>query len=128
MKINIPASIGELFDKITILEIKKSKIKDENKLIFINKELNLLKKVVKSKKINTRSLSTLVKKLKNVNLKLWNVEDKLRKFEKNKQFKKDFINYARKVYYTNDKRAILKNEINLKTNSIISEVKSYEKY
>ena len=69
MKINIPASIGELFDKITILEIKKSKIKDENKLIFINKELNLLKKVVKSKKINTRSLSTLVKKLKNVNLK-----------------------------------------------------------
>ena len=128
MKINIPASIGELFDKITILEIKKSKIKDENKLIFINKELNLLKKVVKSKKINTRSLSTLVKKLKNVNLKLWNVEDKLRKFEKNKQFKKDFINYARKVYYTNDKRAILKNEINLKTNSIINEVKSYEKY
>ena len=88
MKINIPASIGELFDKITILEIKKSKIKDENKLIFINKELNLLKKVVKSKKINTRSLSSLVKKLKNVNLKLWNVEDKLRKFEKNKQFKR----------------------------------------
>tara|TARA_Y100000813_G_C23844493_1_gene203592 strand:+ start:120 stop:506 length:387 start_codon:yes stop_codon:yes gene_type:complete len=128
MKINIPASIGELFDKITILEIKKSKIKDDNKLIFINKELDLLKKVVKSKKINTRSLSPLIKKLKNVNLKLWNVEDKLRKFEKNKQFKKDFINYARKVYYTNDKRAILKNEINLKTNSIISEVKSYEKY
>ena len=128
MKINIPASIGELFDKITILEIKKSKIKDDNKLIFINKELNLLKKLVKSKKINTRSLSPLIKKLKNVNLKLWNVEDKLRKFEKNKQFKKGFINYARKVYYTNDKRAILKNEINLKTNSIISEVKSYEKY
>ena len=128
MKINIPASIGELFDKITILEIKKSKIKDDNKLIFINKELDLLKKVVKSKKINTRSLSPLIKKLKNVNLKLWNVEDKLRKFEKNKQFKKDFINYARKVYFTNDKRAILKNEINLKTNSIISEVKSYEKY
>ena len=128
MKINIPASIGELFDKITILEIKKSKIKDDNKLIFIKKELDLLKKVVKSKKINTRSLSPLIKKLKNVNLKLWNVEDKLRKFEKNKQFKKDFINYARRVYYTNDKRAILKNEINLKTNSIISEVKSYEKY
>ena len=128
MKINIPASIGELFDKITILEIKKSKIKDDNKLIFINKEPDLLKKVVKSKKINTRSLGPLIKKLKNVNLKLWNVEDKLRKFEKNKQFKKDFINYARKVYYTNDKRSILKNEINLKTNSIISEVKSYEKY
>ena len=128
MKINIPASIGELFDKITILEIKKLKIRDRNKLIYVNKELNLLKKVVRSKKINTRSLGPLIKKLKNVNLKLWNVEDKLRKFEKNKQFKKDFINYARKVYYTNDKRSILKNEINLKTNSIISEVKSYEKY
>ena len=83
---------------------------------------------MRSKKINTRSLGPLIKKLKNVNLKLWNVEDKLRKFEKNKQFKKDFINYSRKVYYTNDKRSILKNEINLKTNSIISEVKSYEKY
>ena len=83
---------------------------------------------MRSKKINTRSLGPLIKKLKNVNLKLWNVEDKLRKFEKNKQFKRDFINYARKVYYTNDKRSILKNEINLKTNSIISEVKSYEKY
>ena len=128
MKINIPASIGELFDKITILEIKKSKIKDENKLIFINKELNLLKKIVTSKKINTRSLRPLIKKLRDVNLKLWNVEDKLRKFEKNKYFKKEFVNYARKVYYTNDKRSVLKNEINLKTNSIISEVKSYEKY
>ena len=128
MKINIPASIGELFDKITILEIKKLKIKDKSKLIFINKELNLLKKVVTSKKINTRSIKPLIKKLKDVNLKLWNVEDKLRKFEKNKQFKKEFVNYARKVYYTNDKRSVLKNEINLKTNSIISEVKSYEKY
>ena len=128
MKINIPASIGELFDKITILEIKKLKIKDKSKLIFINKELNLLKKVVTSKKINTRSIKPLIKKLKDVNLKLWNVEDKLRKFEKNKQFKKEFVNYARKVYYTNDKRSVLKNEINFKTNSIISEVKSYEKY
>ena len=63
MKINIPASIGELFDKITILEIKKSKIKDDNKLIFINKELDLLKKVVKSKKINTRSLGSINKKI-----------------------------------------------------------------
>ena len=128
MKINIPASIGELFDKITILEIKKSKIKDDNKLIFINKELDLLKKVVKSKKINTRSLSPLIKKLKNVNLKLWNVEDKLRKFEKNKQFKKDFINYARKVYYTNDKRADIKKKINLISGSELIEEKSYAKY
>ena len=68
------------------------------------------------------------KKLKNVNLRLWNVEDKLRIFEKKKLFKKDFINYARKVYYMNDKRSYLKNEINKRTNSHISEVKSYEKY
>lgn len=128
MKINLPASIGELFDKITILEIKRSKIKDKIKLKIINQELNLLKKVVQTKKINTRNLTSLIKQLKNINVRLWNVEDKLRIFEKNKSFKKDFISYARKVYHMNDKRAYFKNEINKKTNSHISEVKSYEKY
>ena len=128
MKINLPASIGELFDKITILEIKKSKIKDKSKLKIVNQELTLLKKVVLTKRINRRKLSPTIKQLKNINLRLWNVEDKLRIFEKNKSFKKDFIDYARKVYHMNDKRAFLKNEINIKTNSLISEVKSYEKY
>ena len=128
MKINLPASIGELFDKITILEIKKLKIKDKTKLKIVNQELTLLKKVVSTKKINRRKLTSTIKKLKNINLQLWNVEDKLRVFEKNKSFKKDFVNYARKVYHMNDKRAFLKNEINIKTNSLISEVKSYEEY
>ena len=128
MRVNLPASIGELFDKITILEIKRSKIKDKIKLKIINQELNLLKKVVLTKKIKTRNMTSLIKKLKNINLKLWNIEDKLRIFEKKKLFKKDFINYARKVYYMNDKRSYLKNEINKQTNSYISEVKSYEKY
>lgn len=128
MKINLPASIGELFDKITILEIKKLKIKDKTKLKIVNQELSLLKKVVLTKRINKRKLASTIKKLKNINLQLWNVEDKLRIFEKNKSFKKDFVNYARKVYRMNDKRAFLKNEINIKTNSLISEVKSYEKY
>tara|TARA_B100000902_G_scaffold366307_1_gene387976 strand:- start:2685 stop:3071 length:387 start_codon:yes stop_codon:yes gene_type:complete len=128
VKINLPASIGELFDKITILEIKKSKIKDKSKLKIVNQELTLLKKVVLAKRINRKKLSSTIKQLKNINLKLWNVEDKLRIFEKNKSFKKDFIDYARKVYHMNDKRAFLKNEINIKTNSLISEVKSYEKY
>ena len=128
MKINLPASIGQLFDKITILEIKKSKIKDKGKLNIVNKELKLLKKVVLAKRINKRKLSSTIKQLKSINLRLWNVEDKLRIFEKNKSFKKEFINYARKVYHMNDKRAFLKNEINIKTNSLISEVKSYEKY
>ena len=124
MKINLPASIGELFDKITILEIKKLKIKDKTKLKIVNQELTLLKKVVLSKKINRRKLAPTIKLLKNINLQLWNVEDKLRIFEKNKSFKKDFVNYARKVYRMNDKRAFLKNEINIKTNSLISEVLS----
>ena len=128
MKINLPASIGELFDKITILEIKKLKIKDKTKLKIVNQELTLLKKVVLTKKINRRKLAPTIKQLKNINLQLWNVEDKLRIFEKNKSFKKDFVNYARKVYHMNDKRAFLKNEINIKTNSLISEVKSYEEY
>ena len=128
MRVNLPASIGELFDKITILEIKRSKIKDKIKLKIINQELNLLKKVVLTKKIKTRNMTSLIKRLKNINLKLWNIEDKLRIFEKKKLFKKDFINYARKVYYMNDKRSYLKNEINKQTNSYISEVKSYEKY
>ncbi|MFL2900384.1 MAG: DUF6165 family protein [Candidatus Pelagibacterales bacterium] len=128
MKINLPASIGELFDKITILEIKKLKIKDKTKLKIVNQELTLLKKVVLTKKINRRKLTSTIKKLKNINLQLWNVEDKLRVFEKNKSFKKDFVSYARKVYHMNDKRAFLKNEINIKTNSLISEVKSYEEY
>ena len=128
MKINLPASIGELFDKITILEIKKLKIKDKTKLKIVNQELTLLKKVVLTKRINRRKLAPTIKQLKNINLQLWNVEDKLRIFEKNKSFKKDFVNYARKVYHMNDKRAFLKNEINIKTNSLISEVKSYEEY
>ena len=128
MKINLPASIGELFDKITILEIKKLKIKDKTKLKIVNQELSLLKKVVLTKRINRRKLAPTIKQLKNINLQLWNVEDKLRIFEKNKSFKKDFVNYARKVYHMNDKRALLKNEINIKTNSLISEVKSYEEY
>jgi len=128
MKINLPASIGELFDKITILEIKKLKIKDKTKLKIVNQELSLLKKVVLTKRINRRKLAPTIKQLKKINLQLWNVEDKLRIFEKNKSFKKDFVNYARKVYHMNDKRAFLKNEINIKTNSLISEVKSYEEY
>ena len=88
MRVNLPASIGELFDKITILEIKRSKIKDKIKLKIINQELNLLKKVVLAKKIKTRNLTSLIKKLKNVNLRLWNVEDKLRIFEKKNYLKR----------------------------------------
>tara|TARA_B100000965_G_C19430137_1_gene686118 strand:- start:346 stop:732 length:387 start_codon:yes stop_codon:yes gene_type:complete len=128
MKINVPASIGELFDKITILEIKKKKIKDKIKLKHVNNELFLLNEVVKKKCINKRKIYKLVIKLKNTNLKLWNVEDKLRKLEKEKSFKSLFIQKARSVYILNDRRSIIKNEINNATNSEVNEVKSYEKY
>ena len=128
MKINVPASVGELFDKITILEIKKKKIKDKEKLKHVNAELNLLNKVVIKKKINKRKILKLINTLKSINLKLWNVEDKLRKLEKEKSFKSLFIQKARSVYILNDKRSVMKNNINIETNSNVNEVKSYEKY
>ena len=127
-KINTPISVGELFDKITILEIKRVKIKDKNKLIHVKKELALLKKIIRDKKINKKNISKLINQLKNINLRLWNVEDKLRIHEKKKSFKSEFITLARKVYFMNDKRAKFKNEINIQTKSQINEVKSYEKY
>ena len=128
MKINVPASVGELFDKITILEIKKKKIKDKEKLKHVNSELNLLNKVVTKKKISKRKILKLINTLKSINLKLWNVEDKLRKLEKEKSFKSLFIQKARSVYILNDKRSVMKNNINIETNSNVNEVKSYEKY
>ena len=127
-KINTPISVGELFDKITILEIKRVKIKDKNKLIHVNKELALLKKIIRYNKINKKNISKFINQLKNINLRLWNVEDKLRIHEKNRSFKSEFISLARKVYFMNDKRAKLKNEINILTKSQINEVKSYEEY
>ena len=127
-KINTPISVGELFDKITILEIKRVKIKDKNKLIHVKKELALLKKIIRDKKINKKNISKLISQLKNINLRLWNVEDKLRIHEKNKSFKSEFITLTRKVYFMNDKRAKFKNKINIQTKSQINEVKSYEEY
>ena len=127
-KINTPISVGELFDKITILEIKRAKIKDKNKLIHVKNELKLLRNIVNKKNIKKRNISNLINQLKNINTRLWNVEDKLRVYEKNKSFKSEFIALARKVYFMNDKRAKLKNEINVYTKSQINEVKSYEEY
>ena len=128
MKVNIPASTGELFDKITILEIKKEKINDSIKRVQINKELNLLKEIARKNKLRTRKTSPIIKKLKLINIKLLNVEDKLRKLEKEKVFKEEFIKLARNVYFMNDKRSVFKNEINIISKSQIVEVKSYEKY
>tara|TARA_B110000444_G_C18801116_1_gene577511 strand:- start:1221 stop:1607 length:387 start_codon:yes stop_codon:yes gene_type:complete len=128
MLIKIPVSVGELADKITILEIKKNKIKDKNKLENINNELKHLS-IILAKKVK---LDILMKKeiasLKKINLILWDIEDDKRKCEKNKKFGPKFIKLARNVYILNDKRAQIKFKINNLSGSNIIEVKSYDEY
>ena len=128
MKISVPISVGELFDKISILEIKKIKIKDKTKLQDIKFELNLLKQILTRKRLNKKNNKEQYTKLFNINKRLWNIEDKKRSYEKSKKFDKAFIELARKVYLLNDRRAKIKNKINYISGSMIREVKSYEKY
>lgn len=128
MLVNIPVSVGELFDKISILEIKKKKIKNKENLKTIKYELNKLNLIIKKKRLRSKLIIIEFNKLKNINLRLWNIEDKKRKYEKNKNFDGNFIYLARKVYLLNDKRALIKLNINNLSGSQIKEVKSYEKY
>ena len=128
MKISVPISVGELFDKISILEIKKIKIKDKTKLQDINFELNALKQICAKKRLNKKNNKEQYTKLFNINKRLWNIEDKKRSYEKSKKFDKAFIELARKVYLLNDRRAKIKNKINHISGSMIREVKSYEAY
>mgnify|MGYP001468320890 CR=1 FL=1 len=125
-KILAEISAGELFDKITILEIKKSKISNKEKLININKELSSLKETVKKFIPDQSSISKHIDDLKNINLKLWAIEDGKRAAEKNKDFGKKFIELARNVYKLNDERAKIKLAINNELGSNIKEVKSHE--
>ena len=119
-------SAGELIDKITILEIKKEKIINREKLIEVDKELVSLNKTLK-KSINDESkISSFKKDLKNINLKLWDIEDGKRSAEKNNKFDEKFIQLARNVYKFNDERAKIKLAINNAFGSNIKEVKSYE--
>ena len=127
-KIYSEISAGELFDKISILEIKKNKIKDKTKRNIVLKELSSLQETVNQNIKKSRSLTNLYKKLKSVNLKLWKIEDDIRDYEREKNFKNKFIKLARAVYFTNDERSRVKNKINSLTKSNISEVKSYKKY
>jgi len=128
MEVNVVVSLGELVDKITILEIKKKNINDKEKLEKINFELNNLLAKLKKLEIETEAFKDLKTRLKNVNQELWIIEDDIRKLEKEKTFNQDFINLARSVYFTNDKRFELKNQINTLFNSAVAEVKSYENY
>jgi len=129
MTIKIPVSYGELIDKLTILDIKKIKISEQKKLENINKEFDLLEEsVIEFKKQNINDYNKFYFDLKEINLKLWEIEDQIRICEKNKSFDKEFIEFARSVYKLNDKRFHIKNEINSRFNSSIAEQKDYEEY
>ena len=125
-KIYAEISAGELVDKITILKIKKEKITNKEKLIEIKKELDSLTNTFNKSIKKNINLETLTKELKNINLKLWNIEDKKRELEKKQGFGKEFIELARNVYRFNDERAKIKLKINEALGSNIKEVKSYE--
>ena len=129
MEIEAPLSIGEVIDKITILEIKLIKVKDENKLKFVKSEKSLLEEKLYNLKIyDNQALLRLKNKLFKINSKLWEIEDKIRIFEKEKTFDDDFVALARSVYITNDKRFEIKNEINLLFNTSLREIKDYQEY
>ena len=125
-KIIVEVSIGELLDKISILEIKQEKIKDDKNLKFINDEYNVLKAELNKNIKNDDKLSNLFNSLKEINAKLWVIEDDKRMCEKNKDFGEKFIELARNVYKYNDERAKIKLAINTSLGSNIKEVKSYE--
>jgi hypothetical protein len=128
MKVSVPISLGELLDKISILEIKNKKILNESKILNIKKELNGLKKVLDELNINLSESNSLYNKLYKINLTLWEIEDSIRVLEKNEDFGEKFIELARAVYKTNDQRFEVKNDINKLFNSEYVEEKSYEDY
>ena len=127
MLVNISVSLGELVDKISILKIKQKNIKETSKLENVNKELASLNNTLK-KYINEQELDNYLNALLDINTKLWNIEDDIRKCERLKKFDQTFIDLARSVYFTNDERAKIKNDINRTFGSELVEVKSYDKY
>jgi hypothetical protein len=122
-----PVSVGELIDKLSILQVKKTKITNEEKLEYINKEFELLYNL-SSVYLDNKQLETLYHILVKTNSKLWDIEDQLRVLESEKKFNDEFVELARGVYFTNDERFSLKNQINKITDSEIREIKEYIKY
>ena len=127
-KILVEVSIGELLDKISVLEIKKEKIKDPEKLKFINDEYNILNEQLKNNVKSDEKSDNLFKSLKEINSKLWVIEDEKRLCEKNSDFGEKFIKLSRNVHFLNDDRAKIKLEINKHTKSKIKEIKEYTNY
>ncbi len=126
MLINVPVSIGELFDKISILDIKTKKIKNKDDLKLIKYELSKLKKIAKAKGLTSTKIKRKYLLLKSINEKLWNIENRKRRCERLKKFDKNFIDLARKVYIYNDKRAQIKKDINYLSGSSIVEIKLHK--
>jgi len=127
MLINTPISLGELVDKISILIIKQKNIIDETKLDHVKKELDFLQKTLMNY-VQQEEINNYLENLININAKLWNIEDDIRECERKKLFDQSFIDLARSVYFTNDERAKVKNDINKNFGSELVEVKSYEEY
>ncbi len=127
-RILVEVSVGELLDKISILEIKKEKIKDLEKLKFINNEYSVLKDQLNKNVKSDEKLSELFNSLKEINSKLWVIEDNKRLCEKNSDFGEKFIKLSRDVHFLNDDRAKLKLEVNNHTGSKIKEIKEYTSY
>ena len=127
-KIIIEVSIGELLDKISILEIKKEKIKDPEKLKFITNEHSILKNQLDNNIESNDKLNSLFQTLKKINAQLWIIEDDKRQCEKDKDFGEKFIKHSRDIHFLNDDRAKIKLEINNHTGSVIKEIKEYTSY
>ena len=127
-KIIVEVSVGELLDKISILEIKQEKIKDPDKLKFIKAEYSILREQLNNKVKSTDEVNKLYKSLKEINSKLWVIEDDKRLCEKEKKFDEKFIKLSRDVHFLNDERAKIKFEINTLTDSNIKEIKEYTDY
>tara|TARA_A100001015_G_C14492660_1_gene519853 strand:- start:170 stop:559 length:390 start_codon:yes stop_codon:yes gene_type:complete len=127
-KILVEVSIGELLDKISILEIKREKIKDAQKLKFVLNEHSILKKQFENNVKSDDKINDLFQSLKEINVKLWTIEDNKRQCEKDKDFGEKFIKLSRDVHFLNDDRAKIKLEINNYTGSVIKEIKEYTSY
>ena len=128
MQLQVPVSVGEVLDKITILQIKLAHISDPAKRANIQNELDALLPLVAGDAFTTDQMQALMAELKSVNEALWDIEDDIREKEAAKSFDAEFIRLARAVYITNDKRAEIKKQINLATGSALVEEKSYESY
>ena len=126
--IKVVLSVGELIDKITILQLKMKFIKNKEQLNNVKNELKTLKPLLKENNLETPKINKLLTELYEVNLKLWKIEDKIRDKERQSDFSDEFISLARSVYYTNDKRADIKKKINFISGSELIEEKSYAKY